>query len=218
MSSGSPRNVAVEWMLWGALVVVLVGVSSASMWKILRDRPATPAAGPSAPVVVHEEGLRRVVPDFALVDQNGNAVSADDLKGQIWVADFFFTHCPSKCPMVTMRMRDVQKALPDDAPVKLVSITVDPERDTPTVLADYAKQFGADESRWLFLTGDKQAIIKLCKEGFLLPATNDPNDHSLRLSLVDRDGTIRGWYDGTDESSVAALKREIKKLLGEVSP
>lgn len=214
-----PRNVALERLLWGVLIFILVGVSGASMWKMLSDRPTAMTSPVSiAPIVDDGSPPQRIVPDFSLVDQNGSAVTLADLKGQVWVADFFFTHCPSKCPMVTTRMKDVQKSLPDDAPVKLVSITVDPERDTPAVLADYAKQFGANEGRWLFLTGDKQAIIELCTKGFLLPATNDPNDHSLRLTLVDRAGAIRGWYDGTDEGSVAELKREIRRLVGEEVP
>ncbi len=210
------RNIALERLLWGLLIAILVGVSGVSMWRMLQGRP--PANQPLLAPPEADEGEMPtfVVPDFSLIDHRGQPVTLADLKGQIWVADLFFTHCPSVCTMVTTRMRDIQKSIPDGAAVKLVSITVDPDRDTPDVLADYAKQFGAKDDRWLFLTGDKQAIIELAQQGLKQTVTENPDDHSVRLTLVDRDGTIRGWYDGRDERSVGELKRAIKLLDAEI--
>jgi len=209
-----------ERFLWAALIAILVGLAGLCVVLMRRtsNGPATAPSSGDAAVPLSTELPPRPLPAFSLVDHTGRDVTLADLKGRVWVADFFFTSCPGKCPMVTMRMAELQKAIPADAAVKLVSITVDPDRDKPEVLADYAKQFGAQDGRWLFLTGDKQTIISLCTEGFLLPATNDPNDHSLRLTLVDADGRIRGYFEGGDEPSVSRLQREIRKLLSETRP
>ena len=210
------RNVTLERFLWACLIAILAGVSGFSIWKI-RDtsravQPLEPGPAPSI------ADLHRQVPDFSLVDQNGKTVTRADLAGQVWVADFFFTHCTGKCPMVTSRMADVQRAVPKEASVKLVSITVDPERDSPAVLAKWAADYGAQDDRWLFLTGDKNDIIRLCKEGFLLPMGDNPSDHSFKLMLVDRAGIIRGSFQGTDENEVAELKKKIRSLASENQP
>ncbi len=207
------RRPALERALVGLLLVVLSGLGAAGIWAAratLQGRRTQPP--PASGVLVMSDAAARTVPDFSLVDQQGRAVTRDDLKGQVWVADFFFTHCPAQCPMMTERMAKLQRVLPQGAPVKLVSITVDPEQDSPEVLAEYAKKYGAEEGRWIFLTGDKQAIIRLANEGFLLPAGDNPNDHSLRLTLVDRSGRIRGYYDSSDDRSVAELQRRLKEL------
>ena len=207
------RNPAVERFLWFSLVAILVGVTSVSFWKI---RTAAPKAGKPSPAptlpALGEEPV--FVPDFSLVDQRANPVTLADLKGQVWVANFFFTSCRlAVCPMMTKRMEQIQKALPEGAAVKLVSITVDPERDSPEVLAGYAATYGAKEDRWLFLTGNKGAILRLAREGFRLPAGEDPNDHSTRLVLVDRAGRICGYYSYNEDASVAELQRQLRALL-----
>src|SRR5262245_7549105 len=116
---------------------------------------------------------------------------------------------------MNMKLRQIHRALPDGAPARLVSITVDPDNDSPEVLAEYAKSFRARDDRWMFLTGDKQAIIHLARDGFKLPATEDPNVHSLRLVLVDRGGRIRGYFDSTDDESLASLQQRMTALLSE---
>ena len=206
------RNPMLELVLLAALFCIVAGVSVAVTWKIrsIRSRRpiATPVVTPASP-----DNEPTYVPDFSLIDKNGKPVTLADLKGQVWVANFFFTSCPAQCPAMNMRMGQIQRALPDGAAAKLVSITVDPDNDSPEVLADYAKTFHAKDDRWLFLTGDKQAIIRLAKEGFKLPAGENPNDHSLRLALVDRDGRIRGYFNSTDEQSVAQLQEQLMALL-----
>ena len=201
------RNPALERFLWTLLIVILVGVSGVAAWKLwsARQTQSSPAA---QVVVLPPSGPLGVVSDFSLVDQNGNAVTLGDLKGKVWVANFFWTHCPGKCPMMTQRMGTLQSALPQGADARLVSITVDPKSDSPEVLKEYAQRFGAKDERWLFLTGDLQAIIRLAREGFHLNATENPNDHELRLVLVDRDARIRGYFD-LDEESVAKLRRQL---------
>jgi protein SCO1 len=156
------------------------------------------------------------LPDFSLTDQTGKAVTLRDLSGKVWVADFIFTNCGGTCPLMTGQMRKLQEALPPE--IHLVSFTVDPERDTPKVLAAYAREFGANRDRWLFLTGDKQALYDVCVKGFKLPldaeggTPAEPIAHSTRFVLVDKKGKIRGYYSGTEEDELKRLASDAKKL------
>lgn len=156
------------------------------------------------------------VPDFSLTAQNGNTVTRGDLAGKVWVADFIFTNCAGTCPMMTDRMRKLQDALPPE--IHLVSFTVDPSRDSPDVLAEYAKRYGADGGRWLFLTGGKDALYDLSIKGFKLALDDsvgtetEPITHSTRFVLVDKQGQIRGYYSGTEEDELRRLSADVKKL------
>ena len=206
------RNSVVEFLLLGIVLAIVVGVAAGVAWQVQRIR-ATRSGPPAIVSPPIAEDLRLDLPDFELIDQDGNTVMLGDLKGHVWVANFFFTSCPVQCPMMNMKMRQIQRALPDGAPARLVSITVDPDNDSPEVLADYAKSYRTRDNRWMFLTGDKQAIIDLARNGFKLPATDDPYVHSLRLVLVDRDGRIRGYFDSTNDESIASLQQKMKLLL-----
>jgi protein SCO1 len=159
---------------------------------------------------LEDQGL---LPDFSLINQNGRTVKLSDLKGQVWVADFFFSHCKGACPMMAKNMAELQHLLSGSG-LRLVSITVDPERDTPERLKEYAELTGAKEESWLFLTGDKAKIIDLSVKGFRLSASpDDPTTHSQRLVLVDREGHIRGYYRNDDKAEIEQLKRNAAILL-----
>jgi cytochrome oxidase Cu insertion factor (SCO1/SenC/PrrC family) len=157
------------------------------------------------------------LPDFSLTDQTDKTVTLQELKGRVWVADFIFTNCAGTCPMMTGKMRKLQDLLP--AEIRLVSFTVDPSRDTTKALAAYAAEHGATRDRWLFLTGDKQALYDLCMKGFKLPLDEtggteaDPITHSTRFVLVDKDGEVRGYYSGTEEEALQRLAVDAGKLL-----
>jgi protein SCO1/2 len=157
------------------------------------------------------------VPDFSLTDQTDKTVTLAELKGKVWVADFIFTSCGGTCPAMTDQMRKLQEALPSD--IRMVSFTVDPVRDTPKALAAYAAEHGANRDRWLFLTGDKQALYDLCVKGFKLPLDDEggtpvePIAHSTRFVLVDRQGVIRGYYSGIEDPDLARLATDARKLL-----
>lgn len=207
-----PRNPMLELVLLAVLFCIVTGVSFAVAWKIRGIRGSRPTPTPLV-TSPSPNDVPTYVPDFSLIDQSGQPVTLADLKGQVWVANFFFTSCPAQCPAMNLRMRQIQRALPDGAAAKLVSITVDPEKDSPEVLAEYAKTYSGKDDRWLFLTGDKQAIIRLAIEGFKLSAGDDPNIHSTKLALVERDGRIRGYFSSTDEKSVAELQEQLKELL-----
>jgi len=157
------------------------------------------------------------VPDFSLTDQTEKTVTLNQLKGKVWIADFIFTNCGGTCPAMTEQMRKLQQLLP--AEVRLVSFTVDPARDTSKALAAYAAEHGASSDRWLFLTGDRQALLDLCMKGFKLPVDDtsgtpvEPITHSTRFVLVDKEGEIRGYYNGTEEDALVQLTANARKLL-----
>jgi protein SCO1/2 len=157
------------------------------------------------------------LPDFSLTDQTDKTVTLADLKGKVWIADFIFTNCGGTCPMMTDQMRKLKDALP--AGIRMVSITVDPDRDTPKALAAYAAERGAARDRWLFLTGEKQALYDLCVKGFKLPIDDssgtpaEPIAHSTRFVLVDKQGEIRGYYSATENEDLNRLSADAKKLL-----
>jgi len=159
------------------------------------------------------------LPDFSLTERSGQTVHLANFAGKVWVADFFYTTCPGPCPMLSSRLSGVQKSIGSDPGVRLVSISVDPDKDTPEVLKTYAERFKAGE-HWLFLTGQREAIYSLAREGFKLPVAEAPAQggliaHSTRLILVDKTGTVRGFYEGADEAGVENLVRDIKRLLEE---
>jgi len=153
------------------------------------------------------------ITDFSLTNQSGKETKLSDLKGSIWVADFIFTSCESICPDMTTNMAKVQRAFPDTPNVRFVSISVDPERDTPEVLTAFGERFGADPQRWDFLTGDKEYIKEISYQGFLIGSGDVMTNHSNKFILVDREGDIRGFYTGTDETDVARLTIDIRTLL-----
>lgn len=158
-------------------------------------------------------------PQFTFTAQDGTTVSTADFKGKIWVANFIFTRCAGPCPLMTSRMAEVNQALGKKATdVELVTITVDPEYDTPEVLKEYGDQVGASPDRWKFLTGPKDQIETVVMKGFLQALSREPSGvpiHSTRFVLVDRDGWIRGFLDGSDPELPQKLLMDIGDLLRE---
>lgn len=160
------------------------------------------------------------IPEFSLVDHHGETINLEKLKGNIWVADFFFTSCAGICPRMTEQMTRVQEVFKNNPKVKLVSFTVDPETDSVWVLSMYAKGWGAINGKWFFVTGEKKKIYDLARHGFKLPVEEGdggPGDfiHSDKFVLVDADGRIRGYYSGTEPEEVDKLIRDVKLILKE---
>lgn len=154
------------------------------------------------------------VPDFELTAHTGQPFqSARELKGKVWVANFIFTNCTGPCPRMGTQMRQVQKALAGDMPdVRFVSFTVDPKRDTPEVLAAYAKRFSAMDGRWFFLTGPPEKLNALSLDAFMLSKLNDQMDHSTRFALVDQAGRVRKYYDTHEPDSIPHLIADARDL------
>jgi protein SCO1/2 len=194
-----------------ALAFVAVMAVVAWRWLVAKQEPL-PVLG--------------TVPDFSLTEHCGQQIGLHDLRGHVWIADFIFTNCAGTCPIMTTAMVDLQTetAKENMNEVTLVSVTVDPARDTPEVLRRFAEGYGADANRWHFLTGDSASIQQLANKGFRLSAAtsggsgDEPIIHSNRFVLVDRQAQIRGYYDGTDEVEVKQLLRDIKRLYREATP
>ncbi|MFQ5412630.1 MAG: SCO family protein, partial [Phycisphaerae bacterium] len=172
------------------------------------------------------------VPEFNLIERSGQPLSLSDLQGKVWVADFIFTSCGGPCPIMTRRMGELRRTLKREAlsGVLTVSISVDPLRDTPKQLTEYATIHKADDEDWLFLTGGEKEIRDLSIDGFKLPvepeAGTDQITHSTRFVLVDRLGLIRGYYEIVLNEELDLPRAEVidqpmpaetkRKLLGDI--
>jgi len=158
-----------------------------------------------------------IVPEFRFTERSGRPITRQDLNGQVWIADFIFTHCSGICPAMSSNMQTLQARLPGE--IRLVSFSVDPANDTPAVLTEYAKRYNADPERWLFLTGEADAVQSLSVGGFKLaldPSAGseaEPILHSSRFVLIDRNGHIRGYYGTDDERGLDRLIADAKKLI-----
>jgi protein SCO1/2 len=170
----------------------------------------------------HQSDLPRLfaVPDAQLVAETGKPVNLAANKGYVTVYDFIFTNCAASCPVMTATMRKITAQVPKDAPVRFVSISVDPRRDTPAVLADYAKKVRNDD-RWSFLTGDRDAIVRLSVDGFKLAAGGTPQPggeallHSAKFAIVDKEGWVREYCDSDGDDAVDHVARSVKDLVAE---
>ncbi len=181
-----------------------------------------PPMADERPEVFGPEGHR--VPPFGLTTQSGDTFTHDDLEGKVHVADFFFTTCPTICPKMSKNMRRLQKELQKHGltqkKVMLLSFSVDPSHDTPAVLRDYAEEYGADTEQWKFLTGDRDQIYQVGREGYMVTARKDSGKvektrhlHSGHFILVDRKRRIRGYFSGTDSTSLDPLIGNIRWLI-----
>nr|BCX01709.1 MAG: photosynthetic protein synthase II [Bacteroidota bacterium] len=202
------RSAWTPWIAAGLLLAVGI-VAYYALSERLRPRVELPVYGQ--------------VPDFQLLDHEGRPISLADLKGRYWVAEFFFASCAGICLQMNQNMTEVQRAFLDRADqVKIVSFTVDPERDTPEVLKAYSQNWNARLEQWIFVTGPKPEIYRLARHGFKLAADEIPPQeeggpydfiHSSKFALVDPQGQIRGYYDGTDREEVRRLIGDLKRLL-----
>jgi len=143
-------------------------------------------------------------PRVSLTDQHSTPFSSSSLLGKVWVTSFLFTHCGGPCPVLTVHMSNIQEKFQKNDDLKLVSISVDPEMDTPKVLKEYGNRYGAVSGKWFFLTGKKEEIYSIVQQGFLLPLQEgsratpaDAVTHSSKFVLVDRKGMIVDYYDTT---------------------
>jgi protein SCO1/2 len=152
------------------------------------------------------------VPPFEFTNEAGLPFQSSLLEGKVWVADFFFTNCPGPCPRMAGQLKRVQQETMDLPKLQLVSITVDPERDTAEVLAAYGKRMQARSDRWTFLTGRKDLIRNLMSESFYLGFADSMQEHSTRFVLVDQKMKIRGFYDSFAKDSIDKLIEDIREL------
>ena len=214
MSAPQVQELRSQQLIWGVFGLVLAGVIGYGAWSSL--------SAPSDSALPATLQIYGEVPEFSLIERSRQRITHTDLLGSIWIADFIFTHCPGMCPMLSQRMSHLQTTLHNE-PVRFLSFSVDPERDTPQVLRRYAQRYHADALRWLFLTGERSQMYSLIQHGFQLSVEAlDPNDprlttsepivHSNRFVLLDPQLRIRGYYRGDDTASMGQLLLDIETL------
>lgn len=191
-------------------VVAFLVVFGGTLWNAIVARRAGPE------VFGH-------VPEFNLPGATATGptpLALTDLQGHPWVTNFIFTHCSGPCPLMSAQMAELQRVLPKE--VRLITFTVDPDRDTPDVLTEYARRFEADPARWTFVCPDKPTLYKLVFEGFKLPMMEDPSaesgyrvTHSTKFVLVDGQGRIRRYFESSDDNMKSKIVKAANALLAE---
>jgi len=195
--------------IMSGLLALAFGV--ALVGRMFRPKPPLPMYG--------------TVPSFSLTDQSGAAFTNANMLGKAWVADFVFTHCTSTCPTLTKRMKELEAKLDAKGKgkgVRFVSFSVDPENDTPPVLAAYAAKVGADAPRWTFVTGPSDDVQKTIVDGFkvaIVPADHgvEPHDilHGNWFAVGDARGNVRGYYITENDDDMAVLLDDVVRLEAE---
>lgn len=221
------------------LTVLTVGALSA----LASEPPASaPQGRPNEPLPSSASlPVLLQLPEFSLTDESGEPLTSSDLAGHVWVANFIFTRCTETCPQQTALLAELQKELQANIASKteaepatkdahmlwdqtrIISISVDPAHDTAAVLAEYARGVAADTDLWSFLTGDAEAIRKLCEDGFKLPsgdgsAGDMATAHSSKFMLVDYRGRVRGAYNGVTRAGLDELRKGVASLVDERVP
>ncbi|WP_394351041.1 SCO family protein [Spirosoma arboris] len=196
------------------------GTSSNDKLPILGQREAVTKVvnGKSVTDTVYQS-----IPDFKFISQYGDTVTAHTLDHKIYVADFFFTSCPTICPKMKVQLKRVYEKFKGNPDVMLLSHTIDPDHDSVAVLNEFAQNLGVTGRQWLFVTGDRDKIYDLGQTSYMVTAQADSTApggviHSGAFILVDKDKHIRGIYDGTTEAGVDKLMTDMTRLLAESKP
>ena len=217
------------WSRYKYLVffILIFSVSGVSIFKyVLTPEKKLPVYSPSmvnAELVSEDIQYKKKyhkISNFEMTNQNNELVTEKNYDNTIYVADFFFTTCPTICPIMKTHLLRVYKKYHDDDNLRLVSISIDPDFDQPAVLKDFAKKLNVDTNFWTFLTGNQEYIFNLGEKNFLVTTQKDDKElggylHSGALILIDTNRQIRGIYDGTKEEEVNELIRDIKRVKSE---
>ena len=213
------------FIIFGILsVIIYFGIynllSPEKMLPIYSPRDINPELVDST---VQHIGNDHKIADFAFTNQDGKVITQKDYENTIYVADFFFTTCPTICPKMTDNMVWLQNQLKNNPEVKLLSFSVTPDIDTPEVLKKYAIEKGVDDARWNLLTGNKKDIYYLARKSYLAVKTGRPEElydmvHTENFILVDKNKRIRGFYDGTnlDQPTDDPKTKNMKQLLEDI--
>jgi protein SCO1/2 len=218
MKLNEKRSLSLELVFFISLITIVI------VHRIILNEKELPIYNPSDlnPELVDSSMLSinkgHTVSDFNLINQNGAVITQNDYANKIFVTDFFFTRCPSICPVMTNNMEKLQDVFLKDDRVKLLSISVTPEMDSIPILRNYAEKNGAIASKWNITTGYKKHIYELARKSFF--AVNDIGDgglqdfiHTPNFVLVDTKKRIRGIYDGTQDDEIERLIVDMKSIL-----
>jgi protein SCO1/2 len=195
-----------------SLLISILAISCSEEKKL-------PFLGPKS-VDSKGDTVNHQIPSFRFLNQDSVFISEKDVEGKIYVADFFFTTCPTICPKMKTQMLRIYERYKERDEVRIISHSIDPDFDTPNVLKDYATRLQVKSPKWNLLTGDKAAIYTLGQKSYMVSAQEDPNEaggfvHSGAFILVDKNRHVRGIYDGTVEAEVNHLLEDMEILLKE---
>ena len=212
-----------KYKLFGIVMLALSGVIVYLFYNALQPKKMLPVYQPSmvdkslVDSTLHYTKKYHKIGDFSLVNQNGDTITQNNYKDKIYVADFFFTTCPTICPIMTKNMAEIQEVIKDKPNVMLLSHSVTPQIDTVAQLKRYAMEKGVLDHKWNLVTGDKKQIYELARKSYLA-VKNDgdggPFDmiHTENFILVDKEKRIRGFYDGTNRDDIDRLLEDLKIL------
>ena len=200
-----------------SLIIILI------IYNVLNVEPPLPVYQPTmvseelVDVSIQDQRKYHTIANFKLVNQNGDTITQEIYKDKIYVADFFFTTCPTICPVMTKNMADIQDIIKNDDDIMLLSHSVTPEIDSVPQLKKYALEKGVIDSKWNLVTGDKKQIYELARKSYLAVKTvgdGGPYDmiHTENFMLIDKKQQIRGFYDGTNEEEIQRLLNDLKRL------
>lgn len=212
--------------------VVLLGLSAIIIYlfyNALQPKKNLPIFQPSmvdqslVDSMLHYKKKYHTIADFELTNQNGKTITQDTYQDKIYVADFFFTTCPTICPIMTKNMAEIQKSILDDDDVMLLSHSVTPAIDSVAQLKKYAQEKGVIDNKWNLVTGEKKQIYELARKSYLAVKTDGdggPYDmiHTENFILVDKERRIRGFYDGTNPKEIKKLLKDLQILLANYTP
>lgn len=206
-----------SFFMIAALIGLLWACNEPQKLPILGNREAVERQVDGKTVV---DTLYATVPNFSFVNQDSLTFTQEDVKGKIYVADFFFTTCPTICPIMKKQMLRVYEKVKGDETFMLISHTIDPEHDTVALLKDYSGRLGSDGKQWQFLTGNRDEIYEMAEKGYYATAMPDSTEpggyvHSGGFILVDKQSRVRGIYNGTDEKEVDQLLLDLYVLKAE---
>ncbi len=193
-------------------LALMKGKNDYSRLEIFGPKEPASNAGVGTPDTIYH-----TISGFSFTDQEGRTVTNETFKDKIYVADFFFATCQTICPKMTQQMARVVHKFRNDSGIYFLSHTVNPDHDSVSVLKKYSEKYNVTSDRWRFVTGNKKEIYDLARHSYFITAmegNGGPDDfiHSEQFALVDRQGRIRGYYDGTDPNDVDTLMDEIKVL------
>lgn len=215
------RDFLKQFKFFGAVLGLLSIIIIYFIYNALKPKERLPVYQPNMvnPELVdstlHDTKKYHTIANFQLINQNGDIITEKDYENSIYIADFFFTTCPSICPIMTKNMAEIQESILEDDDIRLLSHSVTPQIDSVAQLKKYAIEKGVLDAKWNLVTGDKKQIYELARKSYLA-VKNDgdggPFDmiHTENFILVDKERRIRGFYDGTNQE-------EIEKLLDDLA-
>lgn len=216
-----------KYRIFFIVMLVLSAVILALFYSVLKPKKVLPVYSPSdvnpelVDTTIQYKIRDHVIADFAFINQNGDTVTQKDYEDKIYVADFFFTTCPTICPIMTDNMVWLQEQIKDYPDVMLLSHSVTPDYDSVPVLREYADKKGVIDSKWNLVTGNKKDIFYIARKSYLAVKTTDSKElydmvHTENFILVDKKGRIRGFYNGTNLDKEAEGEKNVKQLLEDI--